>query len=495
MTVVFRIRTAGGQELSFASRAMFEDFVRSGDLSPEDLVYDGETGSWSPARTHPVVLDVQYELEAAEEAAEAAGAESQADGKASGAPEVDSDEAADSASEADSEVEADASGVDGLTFVPEAKGDDPGADGQGEGAESSEGTDLEFDLALTRELSPEDEQRAFLEKLEAERHHDVDQGTSIRDSISGFTTDTLAPRPDEPRRSADPPPPRPTAPPRIATPKPKKGGGVGRAVALFVVALLVVGGGYVGYRAWSAEPLPEVPDPEGPQATAPDGPTEPEPEPEVTEPEPEPTPEAVIPDTPGAVRERAQERYLAATQTALRTLQSIPEAWPGGPYLTVPSDHPEVVDVWQDYRATIRGVRQADVERYRTAYEAALDDAAVVGEDRAERLQTAMDEFAVSQELRDAHFDRVEALATAAIRSHNALVEAEGLILFDATGSTGRPSGIGAGTSARNAEAQLLLDQVIELLEGALDAGGEGPGSGQNVREWVWDGFLDAVTR
>ena len=467
--------------------------MRSGDLSPDDLVYDGETGSWSPARTHPVVLDVQYELEAAEEAAEAAGTESQADSEAGGAPGADSDEAPESASEADSEAEADASGMEGITFVPEAKGDDAGAAGQGEGGESAKGTDLEFDLALTKELSPEDEQRAFLEKLEAERHHDVDQGMSIRDSISGFTTDTLAPRPEEPRRAADPPPPRPPAAPRIAAPAPKKRGGVGRAVALFVVALLVAGGGYVGYRALSAEPVSEVPDPDGPLATAPGDSTDPQPE--AIEPEPEPTPEAVIPDTPGAVRERAQERYLAATQTALRTLQSIPEAWPEGPYLTVPSDHPEVVDVWQDYRATIQQVRQVDVERYRTAYEAALDDAAVVGEDRAERLQRAMDEFGVSQELRDAHFDRVEALATAAIQSHNALVEAEGLILFDATGSTGRPSGIGAGTSARNAEAQLLLDQVIELLEGALDADGDGPGSGENVREWGGDVFLAAISR
>ena len=48
---------------------MFEDFVRSGDLSPEDLVYDAESGSWAPSRTHPIVLDIEYEKEEAEEAA------------------------------------------------------------------------------------------------------------------------------------------------------------------------------------------------------------------------------------------------------------------------------------------------------------------------------------------------------------------------------------------------------------------------------------------
>ena len=75
MAVRFRIKTSAGQELSFATHEMFEDFVRSGDLSPEDLVYDGETGSWSPARTNPTVLDIEYEKEAEAEAAAAKEAE------------------------------------------------------------------------------------------------------------------------------------------------------------------------------------------------------------------------------------------------------------------------------------------------------------------------------------------------------------------------------------------------------------------------------------
>ena len=61
MPVRFRIRASAGQELSFASQEMFEDFVRSGDLSPDDLVYDAEDGSWFPARTHPIVLEIGYE--------------------------------------------------------------------------------------------------------------------------------------------------------------------------------------------------------------------------------------------------------------------------------------------------------------------------------------------------------------------------------------------------------------------------------------------------
>jgi len=59
----FRIRTSHGQELSFASHEMFAEFVRSGELSPDDVVYDATTREWAPARTHPVVLQIELEAE------------------------------------------------------------------------------------------------------------------------------------------------------------------------------------------------------------------------------------------------------------------------------------------------------------------------------------------------------------------------------------------------------------------------------------------------
>lgn len=299
---------------------------------------------------------------------------------------------------------------------------------------------------------------------------------------------------------------------------------------MLVLLLLLAAGGFVAYELLldgsdSSEDGPgaeaeaaEVEQPPAPDASAPDegvpsgdegapsageveaadegrplvGETGPEPmdfEPVAAEPTPS------VPDTESAIRGRAQERYLAATQRALRDLEPIPDVWPTGPYLSVPSDHPEVVDAWQGYLSTIQAVRPGDEERYRVAYEAALDDAAVTGEARRERLERALADFAETDALRQGHFDRVEALARAALQSHNALVEVEGTILYDATESTGRQQTVGRGTSARDAESRLVLDQVVELLEGALDADGQGPGSGENVRAWVWDGFLDVATR
>ena len=210
---------------------------------------------------------------------------------------------------------------------------------------------------------------------------------------------------------------------------------------------------------------------------------------------PEPPPPApVIASTEDAVRERAQERFLTFTQTLVRDLQPIPDVWLQGAYFALPSDYAEIRNVWESYLTIIREVRLGDQDRYRAAYELALDDAAVQGEARTSRLDAAAADFAADAGERDAHWNRVEALAVAAIQSHDALVGAEGLILFDGTGATGPVGAIGAGASGRDTDAQLLLDQVADLMDRVLSADGLGPDEGRNVREWVWGGFLDVVT-
>lgn len=546
MAVRFRIRTPGGQELSFASQEMFEDFVRSGDLSPDDLVYDGETGSWSPARTHPTVLEVQYEDESTEEPASGTQASS-ADAEPRQTPEETA------AATDEGRKERDAKAADDGGTGPKAadrEGTGEASEKQAAGSESDTTTenpvpdlddDLGLDLALHEEESAEEAKRKLIEKLEAERQSELDAGGGIRESLSGFMvesgsaellrTERPGERPPPPSEPPSPPPkakrpekrrPRRSTSPALAgrgagpprsTPAPDRGsgsGGLGRVVLLVIVLGVLAGGAWVGYQALQADATP-TPSPEPPETS--EAAVEPDvmPDPDVT-PEPDlpavsaasvvdeaeaapPTREPLIADTEAAVRERAQERYLASTQAAFRDLRPIPEVWPEGPYLSLPSDHPGVVDVWQHYRTTVREVRADDEARYRGALEAALDDAGLEGEARDARLDAVLAGFEASGPLRAAHYDRVEALATAALQSHNALVEAEGLLIYDPTGSTGPEQGIGRGMSGRDAESQLLLDQVVELLTASLDADGQGPGSPENVREWVWDGFLDAATR
>ncbi|MDE3007143.1 MAG: hypothetical protein OXU39_13715, partial [Gemmatimonadota bacterium] len=199
--------------------------------------------------------------------------------------------------------------------------------------------------------------------------------------------------------------------------------------------------------------------------------------------------------TEAAIRERAQERYLTSTQNDFRELPPIPETWASGSYFSLPSDYPEVVTAWGSYLTTIRTVRAEDLTRYADAYERALDDAAIAEEDRGARRDVAMSDFSALAETRASHYDRVEALASAALQSHSALVESEGLILFDPGGRVGGERAMGAGVYGRDAQADLLLSQVVDLLTGRLDAEGLGPGEAAAVRAWVWEGVLDVATR
>ncbi len=493
MSIRFRIRTPAGQELSFASRAMFEDFVRSGDLSPDDLVYDAEDGSWAPARTHPIVLDIEYEEEEAAPVAEAS--EPDPPPPAVEEPDPASPGAAGSAS---------ADPTEALDLVEEGAYADPTTDGErhadpfGDHPEEPAG-DLGLDLAISETPTPEEASRAFVERLEAERRADIDFGR--QGEVSGFSMDhsgTIADLASGSDESEPAPPPRRPEPPRRPAPSrdrvgarraepsppraaPRKSGGAGRLMAAAFVVALAAGGAYVAFGQGGAE-TPGDPPPETPVT------------PIEVEPTPEPPRQPVIARTVAAVRDRALERFLGSTQAALRGLQPVPGYWPSGEYLALPSAHPEIVSVWQSYRSTVRSVRAADGERYRVAYEAALDDAVIEGDERAQRLADGLAAFRGSAAARAAHYDRVEALATAALQSHNALVQAEGLLLYDGPpgGTPGAP--VGAGVTARDEESQLLLDNVVQLLTSVLEAGGAGPGSGDNVRAWVWDGFLDAVT-
>jgi len=155
MSVRFRIRTSAGQELSFATHEMFEDFVRSGDLSPDDLVYDREIGSWAPARTHPLVLEIEYEDEELTEG---------------GAKAEKSPSKADSPSQTTgirSEEEADGSGT--TSDVGDSGTASSGGDGDAFG----------LDLAPAAEMmSTEAAAQAFIEKMDSERETDSDMLTS-----------------------------------------------------------------------------------------------------------------------------------------------------------------------------------------------------------------------------------------------------------------------------------------------------------------------------
>jgi hypothetical protein len=452
MSARFRIRTPSGQELSFASLDVFREFVRSGDLSPDDVVYDAETREWSSARTHPVVLEIE---EASEEANEAGGAA------------------------------ATASGID-----------EPSA----ESAASPDMDDIGLDLApAPSQLSPEEQAAAFVAKMAAERAADLSLDGGL--PIQGFNVEQGAPTLADPvsERPPEPPPPAPApydapveedpfrrerpaarveperkAPgPSRAPPRVRSSGAGRKYVPVAVLVLGVIGGVIYFGPALLAPQATEGSDPE-----------------EVVTPSP---PAPIIPATEEAVRARASERFLAATQAQLRGLAPIPQTWLSGRYLATPSDYAHVREVWQAYVTTMREVRAGEEERYRAAYLRALDDAGVQGPARATRLSAGMSQFQNGAAARNRHYDNVESLATVAVGGHDELVEAEGRILYEpATGQRVSADPV-IEAVGRTAADQALLEEILDAILAELQGEG-GAGTAPNVREWVYGGLLDAVT-
>jgi len=460
MSARFRIRTSSGQEMEFASLEVFSEFVRLGDLAPDDVVYDAETKEWSSAQTHPVVLQLQ--LEAEEERAAQAPAEPQ---PAEPAP---------TASASPTEI---------LPVVGEA----PRSLTMGE---------IGLDLApAPSQMTPEQEAAAFVAKMKAERASEVDAPAD--ETIQGFTMDQggvgdqvvepppprrVEPRPspiyDEPVRAStprfEPVPDRAETLVRSRPKREKADSGLSR-YAPFVILVLGLGGAAVYFG-------PEL-------LTSSSSTTQPAP----TEPTPSNEPPPEISSDEDAVRRRAQERYLNATQTALRGLDPIPEVWLRGQYLAAPSDYANVRAVWDEYLTTVRDVRAADGQRYEAAYTRALDDARVAAEGRTARLASAMASFEAGAAARARHYDRVERVASAALRGHDALVQAEGTIAYEPAAGQRVSNDPIIEAVGRGPEAQALLERVLDSVLAELQGPG-GPGQASNVREWVWTGVLDAVT-
>lgn len=479
MSARFRIRTKEGQELSFASHEIFAEFVRSGDVSPDDVVYDAETREWSSAQTHPVVLQIQLEAE------EVAGAEE-------GAEAEQSRDAPGPADTADGdEIE---EGLEGSASEADV-----------ESVEENAVAEIDLDLApAPAGLSPHEQAAAFVAKMEAERASeqifDPDLGLKMERGSSSVLEELVPPvadappkpqstpqeersrsrreplmAPERPEGRRAPARERPTAVPARAGGKPARRGAA-RRFALFAILAAAAAAAGVYF--------------------APDllGPTTGEGNELETGAAFEPSPTPEIASTEEAVRARARERFLTSTQVAMRGLEQIPDAWLRGSYLAAPSDYPRVPEVWERYVTTIRDVRARDDERYREAYLRALDDARVVeGGARTLRLSGALTAFRSDAARREAHYDRVEALALTSIRGHDALVQAEGTIMYQPATGPALSADPVIEAVGRSAEAQRLLNQVLDAILALLHAEG-GPGEASNIREWVWDGLLDAVT-
>lgn len=449
MSARFRIRTPHGQELSFGSEEMFADFVRSGELSEDDLVYDASTGEWSPASTHSLVLELQVDEEGV--------------GSGGEAPEGASD-----ADTPESETSAD--------------------DGAG------------FDLDLAPEQTPEEASAAFVKEMEEERASEFERieevrglqprsgGEGLLQDPAGTSSGSADADDDAAHYGWD----RPAAedagshgatgaeaesPPRSKSAKRRRP--PSRSARSFVSGRFLVWALVLGALAGGVLAAPDL---VGLAMGSGSGDVE-----EAS------TSVPVVPDTEEALRAAADVRFLARIRPGLVGLPPIPSIWLDGRYLANASDHPEVREAWSEHLAAVRRLRVDEEEHYSTAYLSALDDADVTGATRTLRLASALSRFEGRAPERGAHYDRVEELAEAAIELHDFLVAREAAITYEpAVGPRVSVDPI-LQAAGRDPETQSALEAGLDRVLDALSAEGSGPVEVSRVPQWTFEGLRDVV--
>ncbi len=399
MKARFRIRASGGREYTLGTLDAFARRVHSGEIAPDDLVYDVLTREWAPARSHPAYLlsvdplvtgtDRHAGEEATDEAAAAAPA---------------------------------ATAADDTTAGPDA-----GREGEGSGTDRQEPDADPTAIALVdvASPSPDEEKRAFIARMEEERLSDPDRSpleneVSLVDPRSEMVSEIVpeakvlaAAQPVAGRRRASHWH-RPAA--RIPTrlPYPAQSGRRWGSWAAFS-ALLCVGLAGTATVAWSAlrtnEPFLRG-------AATLTG-----------------TTRAARPVVPAesAIRLGAYEGFLRSVDS-IRTdlgVYSVPASWLEGRYLSDPGAYPEVREYWERMASLVETVHDQDARLYRDAYLSAAERGGLSGPMLRLRMAGAVGDFAARKATRDSLYMQVWNLATAALNLHSVVLSLSGRVAYE----------------------------------------------------------------
>jgi len=439
MTARFRIRVAGGREITLDTLEAFVQRVQAGDIGPSDLVFDGLTGEWAPARSHPA-FDLSVD------------------------PLVSSDQAE--------------HGKAGQHSAHEMEAPDPLDDWSGYDEPTMDLVDIE-------ESSPEEETRAFIARMEQERRSEDDlfggrNDLRLVDSRSG----TLS--------GVQPPPQRRTSPEltrtrragvsapqaqarttaRVGAPPPAPRRGRWRWWAGFSL-LLCVGLGASATVAWPAlrtsGPFPRRESPPEARDTRP------------------------VEATESAIRGAADETFVRSIERLRREsdVGAVPFAWLQGRYLSDPTAYPEVQHYWERYLRFVETAHEREGEFYRDAYLNAEERAGIAGPMRSLRMAAAADDFASSRSQRDTIYAKVWKLAAAALSLHETLVALKGRISYEPLrGSrvSADPVIEAAGTDP-DAQARLeaALDRVLAAMAPLQNGELTRRGARQHAPTWLVD--------
>lgn len=437
MMARFRIRAAGGREFTLGTLDAFVRRVHSGDITPYDLVFDGLTGEWSPARAHPA-----YQLSV--------------DPLVTGG-----DEPRDSA-----EAEAPALDEDATTM----------------------------DLVEVEAPSPDEEKRAFIARMEEERRADPDRApleaeVTLLDERSEIVAEM------GPEAVSEAPPVEPVAaapvarkkePWRVASgrrerikvrriprvrPLPASGHHWSSWAAFSV--LVCVGLAGTATVAWSAlrtsGPFPRNEEPGIAAVTRAARP--------------------IVP-TEAAIRAGAYEDFLSAVDSIRRSLgvDAVPEVWLQGDYLANPTAYPGVRDYWERALTFVETVHTDDASLYHDAYLDAAARAGLGGPMLSLRMAGADGDFAAGQAERDSLYSAVWNVARAAVSLHDVVVSLQGRIRYEPVQGKHLSNAPVIEAVGTDPEAQTLLEGALDRVLTALKPlqTGQVSAEGAKARVPIW---------
>jgi hypothetical protein len=465
----FRIRTRDGKELRPKTTELFAELIRTGVVRPGDVVFDALTGKWISVESHPLARLATDPLVAGHGAPDATTA---GDGHSDGAG-------------------AGTSGVTGVEPTPAPKTGGDGVEAHSGDAEVGGEGDFApaLDLVEPPPITPEEEARAFIRRMEEEREADSDEPALSREiplvlegaggAGSARDAETLL-QPVKERESlpsarglAPSTSPAPEAPRR--TDSGARGGGptelltwrriaVTGLVATLSLAGLAIFAAVARPSLRVGERMPELDD--APAVAA--------------------RPGHHLDDTEEAVRGAANEEFIESVDRLRRSLGvgAVPEAWLTGPYLSNPAAHPEVRHYWEGYLSYVEQAKANEGSLYRGAYLGALDEAGATGPVRSLRLATALGDFDAGAPGRGSAYARAWELAASALALHDTLVELRGRIRYEpARGQrvSADPVIEAVGTDS---DAQLRFDAALDRVLSALKAG-DRPLEPEAIPDWL----------
>jgi hypothetical protein len=438
MEARFRIRTREGEEFCPETTELFAEFIRSGAIRPEDLVYDSLTGEWVPAAQHPTVRLVQDAL---------------ADGwdSADGVP----------LEPGPGEADAARGSTDGEGVGNEASGvEEAHAEPAGEDVPALPGS---LDLVELPSISPEEEARAFIERMEDERRSNPDDEPALSREIplTSPTTPLKWGVPEAHPGREDPPPRRRFLRPatfRVTFSHPGRTrpswtrlGLLGLAAASSLALLAV----FASVARPSYRSCDHMSEPAGAETAAPRAPRR-------------------IANTEEAVRGAAFQAFVSAVNRMRGTLGvgPVPAAWLTGRYLADPMSYPQVPRYWQRYLEYVEQVQADESSLYRGAYLQALDEARVAGPVRSLRLATALEDFDATHDVRAASYKGAWELAAAALALHDTLVDLQGRVSYEPVEGPRVSAAPVIEAAGKDPDAQARLNAALDRVLKALRVNG-----------------------